>query len=73
MKAKFTGVCPLCSTYIAKGRSKVEALPEPMVPRGNGVRSSDDHGLYHASRRPISMHPRVWAHERCVRRYESVG
>lgn len=70
MLAKHSGICPLCSRYIRKGRSMVVRLPEPLVPRGDGYRSFDDGGHYHGGTQgPISMHPRRWAHERCNANY----
>lgn len=68
--AKHSGICPLCSTYIRKGKSWIVQLPEPLAPRGDGYRSSDDGGHYHGgSHGPISMRPRRWAHERCASNY----
>lgn len=70
LRAKHSGICPLCSTYVRKGQSLVVRLPEALVPRGDGYRSSDDGGHYHGgSPGPISMQPRWWAHERCAINY----
>ena len=67
--ASFSVICPLCSKFIRQGKSKIHPLKPPLVPRGDGQRSSDDGWAYHSDGRPISMHPRKWAHGRCYRRY----
>ena len=68
--ADHSGICPLCSSFIAKHRSWVVALPKAMIPRGDGRCSSDDGGYYYYyDGRRIPMFPRKWAHERCARRY----
>lgn len=68
-KARTSGICPLCSRYITKNRSWILPLPEAISPRGDGRQSSDDGRYYNADGRPISMHPRKWAHQACWPRY----
>jgi hypothetical protein len=68
IKAKHSGICPLCSKYIRKNVSLIVPLDEPLSPRGDGVRSHDDGGTYHADGTPIRRHRRIWAHARCAPR-----
>lgn len=72
--AKFSGICPLCSTYIRAGQSEIARLPEPMPARmrydDEGRCYSYDTGEhYHADCRPISEKLREWGHRDCVSRY----
>jgi len=55
--------------YIAKGRSNIEQLPKALVPRDEGRQSAAEHGHYYYGGRVLRMHPRQWAHARCVERY----
>ena len=73
-----SGICPLCSKFIAKNLSPIVALPEPLTPRTLPPRwhgeytythSYDDGGNYYADGRSISLSPRAWAHERCAERW----
>jgi len=71
--AKFGGVCPRCSRFIAANRSRVIALEQPHVPRvkildGGYVVSADDGGFYNSDgSEPPRMHEkRRWVHSRCV-------
>lgn len=70
--AQYSAICPLCSKFVAHNRSVVVRLPTPMVPRGDGRRSSDDGGLYYADGQRIDMRPRSRAHLRCAKRYLKV-
>lgn len=63
-------ICPLCSRFIAKKRSWIVRLPEPLVPRGDSRHSADDGHAYYYDARPISMHPRKWCHAACRPRYD---
>jgi hypothetical protein len=74
--AAYPGVCPICGGYIVRGRSKVAALPVALRP-------SSEHVYYRAHRggrrdkgewvdmgnRPVSVKPRLFAHELCARRH----
>lgn len=68
--ARQSGICPLCSTFIAKNRSRIVALPVPIAPRGNGRFSFDDGGAYYADGRTISMSRRAWCHAKCRPRFD---
>jgi hypothetical protein len=75
MIARYPGICPLCSTYIAARRSRIVRLPEAMIPRTQfgGVLSADDGGEYNSDGKPISREPRDWAHARCWDAYVKAG
>jgi hypothetical protein len=63
------GICPFCSTFIRKDRSQVTRLQWGVVPRGNGRMSFDTGEAYYSDGRWIRMHPRHYAHARCVERW----
>lgn len=72
--SKYPGICPLCSRFIAKNRSKVIFLPRPMTPRsGDGRFSDDDNKTYYYDGRLIGMQPRKVAHEDCWNRWQKSG
>ena len=66
--AKFGGICPFCSTFIAKGRSKIVRLDPSVVPRAtpDGRFSLDTGETYYATGGSITLEPRKYAHERCA-------
>jgi hypothetical protein len=64
-----SGICPLCSKYIAKNLSPIVRLPKPIVPRGDGRISADDNRPYHADGHSIGLHPREWCHVACYPRH----
>ncbi len=66
--ARYSGHCPLCSKYIAKGRSKIRALPKAIPLRTCcGRESLDDGGVYHYNGKKIYdwESPRLWVHTKC--------
>ena len=67
--ASRSGICPLCSKYIAKNLSPIVRLPRPIVPRGDGRISADDNRPYHADGRSIGLYPREWCHVACYPRH----
>ncbi len=68
--ARQSGICPLCSKFIAKNLSRIVPLPEPIPPRGNGRFSFDDGEAYYADGRTISMVERAWCHAKCRPRFD---
>jgi hypothetical protein len=66
--AKFGGICPFCSTFIAKGRSRIVRLHPPVAPRAtpDGRFSLDTGQAYYATGASITLEPRKYAHERCA-------
>lgn len=75
--AQHSGICPLCSKFIAKGRSRVFPLYPPMRPLATAIGgreggaawvSADDGGPYYADGHKPSLKPRSWAHARCATR-----
>jgi hypothetical protein len=71
VKAKYSAICPRCHRYIAKSRSWIIRLAEPLIPRGNGHRSADTGKHYHSDHSRIDMKPRWWIHEQCVFRIDT--
>ena len=71
IKAKSSGICPLCSRFIAKNHSWITKLPEAIYPRtDDGRYSLDDGEAYYSSGRRIKRYPRRWCHEACRPRYD---
>lgn len=76
MIAKHNGYCPKCGKYIAKGRSKIVALANPLQPitswsvdgdrphHTNYVQGVDSNFDW----RKVKTHARTWVHERCADR-----
>lgn len=70
MIAKHSSLCPLCGVYIAKGRSRIERLPEPIRVQSHlwPMQLRDD---FSDPARPWEYSPaaddrlREWVHERC--------
>jgi len=71
LTARAGGICPLCTTYIAKGRSRVLPLPVPLVPTLAQVMYDPRRGWRErtGAGRSIRVNARTWAHEHCVRRH----
>ena len=70
MIAKSSGICPLCSVFIAKSQSHIRKLPVPIPPLTiDGRCCVADGKFYYWDGRRIGQSARGWAHEYCVPHY----
>jgi hypothetical protein len=71
MRARRNSICPLCTKYVLRGKSKIAALPVALPPTDEQVFWSEEDGRWRERWRGGTTHvdAREWGHERCVRRW----
>jgi hypothetical protein len=71
-KASSSGVCPICTAYIAKGRSRVLPLPVALPLTLEHVRFDVGRGWRErtgAGRSATPLRSRTWVHAACHKRH----
>jgi hypothetical protein len=74
VRAEHDGVCPLCTKYVAAGRSWIAALREPLPLTLDHVFYDADRGhwrwRWYGGPDPVQLKSRRWAHAACQERHE---